>query len=388
VLPLRQSKLTRLLLGLVSGLWLILGLGGCRPVTEPAPPLPLPPLSPQTKTQTPVEPAVRVVYPNVPGSFVATAKKVKPSVVNIFTTQVVRESPLHSWRGLNSLFGRRHQERIQRSLGTGFVIDAQGFVLTNYHVVRGAQEILVQLADGREVSAMPVGAEPGIDVAMLHVEDNQLSPATMGDSDNLEVGEWVLAVGNPFGLSHTVTAGIVSAKGRNSSDLGMSQSGYQNFIQTDASINPGNSGGPLVNVAGEVVGMNTAISAAGQGLGFAVPINMIKVIIDQLKRTGRVVPAWLGVGIREIGPELARRLASPEGVLVTDVYEEGPAENGLLPGDVILEFNGTSVKKAAELSWMTSTAGIGNEVVLKVFRNGSSVDLRLRVAAKPESFDR
>jgi serine protease Do len=356
---------------------LLTALAACRPVSEPPPPSPHPPAA--------AEPAapVRVVYPNVPGSFVAIAKKVKPSVVNIFTAQIIRQSPFADWFGLDRFF-HPHRDRIQRSLGTGFIIDATGFILTNYHVVQGAHEILVQLEDGREAPAVPVGADPGIDVALLHVEDTGLSPAELGDSDALEVGEWVLAIGNPFGLSHTVTAGIVSAKGRDYRDLGMSQRGYQNFIQTDASINPGNSGGPLVNVAGQVVGMNTAVSAAGQGLGFAVPINMIKTILSQLKRTGRVVPAWLGIGIQEVEEAHKQRFGLPEGVLVTEVYRGGPAAGTLSPGDVITAFNGQKVKDVSELSWLTSTAGIGNQVSLKVFRNGKYQELTVRVGEKPD----
>jgi serine protease Do len=370
---------------LIVGMALLTGIGACRPVTEPAPenaPLPTPKISEATDS-TPV----RVVYPNVPGSFVATAKKVKPSVVNIFTAQIVQESPFHNWFGLDSLF-RPHRERIQRSLGTGFIVDAAGYILTNYHVVRGAHEILVQLEDERETPAMPVGAEPGIDVALLHVDGTGLTPMELGDSDALEVGEWVLAVGNPFGLTHTVTAGIVSAKGRDYQDLGMNQRGYQNFIQTDASINPGNSGGPLVNVAGQVVGMNTAVSASGQGLGFAVPINMIKTILTQLKRTGRVIPAWLGIGIHDVTAVHQQRLGVPKGVLVTEVYQGGPADGTLEPGDVIVAFNGTEVKDTAELSWMTTTAGVGNMVQLKVFRQGQVIDIRVRVAEKPDILGR
>ncbi len=348
-------------------------MSGCRPVSEP------PPDTPPASTLPVQEPAVRVVYPNVPGSFVATAKKVKPSVVSIFTAHIIQGSPFF---GLDQLFVP-HRDRIQRSLGTGFIIDAKGFVLTNYHVVRGAHEILVQLEDGGAVPAMPVGAEPGIDVALLHVEDTGLSPAALGDSDALEVGEWVLAIGNPFGLSHTVTAGIVSAKGRDYRDLGMHQRGYQNFIQTDASINPGNSGGPLVNVAGQVVGMNTAVSAEGQGLGFAVPINMIKTIINQLKQTGRVVPAWLGVGVGGLTDLAKQRLGVSEGVIVTDVYRGGPAENVLVPGDVIVALNGQKIKEEGEFSWLTSTAGVGNEVTLKIYRGGSLREIKLRVAEKP-----
>ena len=352
----------------------------CRPVSEPAPEnAPLPPLSTPSNTTD----SVRVVYPNVPGSFVATVKKVKPSVVNIFTAQIVAESPFNNWFSFDRLF-RPHRERIQRSLGTGFIVDAAGYILTNYHVVRGAHEILVQLVDGKETPAVPVGAEPGIDVALLHVDGTGLSPMSLGDSDKLEVGEWVIAVGNPFGLAHTVTAGIVSAKGRDYRDLGMNQRGYQNFIQTDASINPGNSGGPLVNIAGQVVGMNTAVSASGQGLGFAVPINMIKTILNQLKQTGRVIPAWLGIGIHDVTPAHRQRLGVPPGVLVTEVYQGGPADGTLVPGDVIVSFNNNKVEDTAAFSWMTTTAGVGNEVTLKVHRRGELLDIKVRVSEKPD----
>ena len=351
---------------------------GCRSASEEPKPI-RPPLPVEIDDRP-----ARIVYPNVPGSFVATVKKVKPAVVNIFTAQIVHQGPLFGWPGLEKLFGLPNRDRIQRSLGSGFIVDAQGYLLTNFHVVRNAHEILVQLEDGREVPAMPIGAEPGIDVALLHVDETGLNPAALSDSDQLAVGEWVLAVGNPFGLSHTVTAGIVSAKGRSYKDLGISQGGYQNFIQTDASINPGNSGGPLVNIAGEVVGMNTAVSSAGQGLGFAVPINMIKAILPQLKRSGRVVPSWLGIGIQELTPQLQGSLNAPPGVLVTEVYGGGPADvAGIVPGDVIVEFNGSAVKEASGLAWMTSTAGVGTEVMLKLFRKGNVLDLSVRVEQRP-----
>ncbi len=356
----------------------------CRPVSDTADNHGSQPIV-ASLPSAPDEPPVRVVYPNVPGSFVAVAKKIKPTVVNIFTAQVVTESPFRNWFGADSPF-LPHRERIQRSLGTGFIIDAAGYVLTNYHVVRGAHQILIQLEDGSETPAVPVGADPGIDVALLHVEGVGLSPAELGDSDQVEVGEWVIAVGNPFGLSHTVTAGIVSAKGRDFRDLGMNQRGYQNFIQTDASINPGNSGGPLVNVAGQVIGMNTAVSASGQGLGFAVPINMIKVILDQLKRNGRVVPAWLGIGISDMTEALRQKLGVPGGILVTKVYEKGPAENILQAGDVILALNGTHVGDSTAFSWVVGTAGVGNEVQLKFYRGGKTFDVQVRAVEKPEIF--
>ncbi len=353
---------------------------GCRPLQKvqddppPAPP----------STPAPAEPP-RVIYPNVPGSFVATVKKVKPSVVNIFTAQVVQERVRRGFSLFEDLFGGTHRERIQRSLGSGFIIDAQGYVLTNYHVVRGAQQILVQLEDRRQVPATPVGIEPGSDVALLHIDADRLTPVTMGDSDALEVGEWVVAIGNPFGLAHTVTAGIVSAKGRNWSDLGDSGNhGYQNFIQTDASINPGNSGGPLVNTAGQVVGMNTAITAEGQGIGFAVPSSMLQMIVPQLKRSGRVVPAWLGVGIRELDRNVTAATGASSGVLITEIYREGPAhEAGLRPGDVIVSFNGQPVTDPSMLAWMTATAGIGNAVTLDIIRNRKPARLTVQVEARP-----
>jgi serine protease Do len=360
---------------------IVAALLGCRPVSEPSPSTdPLPEMS---KAIIDEKPPVKVVYPNVPGSFVAVAKKVKPTVVNIFTAQIVAESPFRNWFGADRLF-IPHRERIQRSLGTGFIIDAAGYVLTNFHVVRGAHEILIQSEGGTETPAVPVGVDPGIDVALLHVEGVGLSPAQLGDSDQVEVGEWVLAVGNPFGLSHTVTAGIVSAKGRDYRDLGMHQRGYQNFIQTDASINPGNSGGPLVNVAGQVIGMNTAVSASGQGLGFAVPINMIKAVLNQLKRNGRVVPAWLGIGIRDVADIHRSRLGVPDGILVTEVYVGGPAQDILRVGDVITSLNAMSVKDSAEFSWLIGTAGVGNEVDLKVYRDGKTFDVSVRVTEKPD----
>ena len=349
----------------------------CRSVSEtPAPP-------PDHAVQAPADAAVKVVYPNVPGSFVAAVKRLKPSVVNIFTAQVVRDRSPFGFPGFEDLFGL-HRDRIQRSLGSGFVIDAQGYILTNFHVVQGAREILAQTEDGREIAAQPVGADSSIDVALLHVEASDLTPVAFGDSNALEVGEWVLAIGNPFGLSQTVTAGIVSAKGRDSREIGMGQQGYQNFIQTDASINPGNSGGPLANVAGEVIGINTAIAAAGQGIGFAVPINMVTPILPQLKTNGRVVPAWIGVGIRELDPDTAKAAGVDAGVLVTEVFDGGPAERANLKvGDVIVSFNGAEVHGVSELAWLTNSAGVGNQVALGVLRGGHQITVNATVEPKP-----
>ncbi|MBN2525513.1 MAG: trypsin-like peptidase domain-containing protein [Deltaproteobacteria bacterium] len=365
---------------------LLLSLVACRPIaTSDDPTAPRP--SPLSGTSGQNE-NVKVVYPNVPGSFVATTKKVKPSVVNIFTAAVVSDQPRSGFSLFEDLFGRPHRERIQRSLGSGFIIDAQGYIFTNYHVIRGAQQIVVQLADKRQIPAIPVGIEPGIDAALLHIDADKLAPIEMGDSDLLEVGEWVMAIGNPFGLSHTVTAGIVSAKGRNWHDIGNQSNaddgGYQNFIQTDASINPGNSGGPLVNVSGEVVGMNTAISAEGQGIGFAVPINMLKTILPQLKRSGRVLPAWLGVGIRDLDERISQLTNAPNGVVITELYKDGPAsKSGLQVGDVIVKFNGQEITDSSMLAWLTATAGIGNTVLLEIKRDRNTQKIEVEVQAKP-----
>ncbi len=368
-----------------SALVAALLLAACRPVEES--PRPARSSAPAASASSRPAQRVKVVHPNVPGSFVGVAKKVKPAVVNVFTAQLVRESPLRGLPGFGDLFGLPHRDRIQRSLGSGVIIDGQGYVLTNYHVVRGAQEILVQLEGGREIPAMPVGAEPGIDIALLHLNERDLTPAELGNSGALQVGEWVMAIGNPFGLSHTVTAGIVSALGRDYRDMGMRQRGYQNFIQTDASINPGNSGGPLVNVEGEVVGINTAIAAAGQGIGFAVPIGMIQHILPQLKRSGRVVPAWIGIGIRELSQALRDKLDVEFGVMVTRVYQGGPAaaDDGLRPGDVILRFDRAPIHNVEELAWMTNTAGVGNSVALDVLRDGERVAVQIEVERKPIS---
>jgi len=356
---------------------LIFYLSGCRPLSDEH----------STKSSAPAGPerAVKVIYPNVPGSFVATVRKLKPSVVSIFTRQVV-EGSSRGFNAFEELFGVPNRNRIQRSLGSGFIIDTQGFIFTNFHVVQGAQEILVQLEDRREFSASKKGADAALDVALLQIDAPRLNPVVFGDSDALEVGEWVVAIGNPFGLSHTVTAGIVSAKGRGREDVGMRGQGYQNFIQTDASINPGNSGGPLSNVAGEVIGMNTAISAEGQGIGFAVPINMLRTILPQLKASGHIVPAWIGVGIRELNDDLGGLTGTSAGIVVTELYEDGPAQRaGLQPGDVITTFNGKPVLDVGALAWMTNTAGIGNIVTLEVVRDRKTISYKVRVEARPFS---
>jgi serine protease Do len=269
----------------------------------------------------------------------------------------------------------------QQSLGTGLIIDKEGYILTNNHVVEMADEIKVKLADEKEFLAKIIGRDAKTDLALIKIDsDKPLSPLPLGNSDSLEVGEWVVAIGNPFGLGNTVTAGIVSAKYRQ-----IGQSSYDNYIQTDASINPGNSGGPLLNTAGEVVGINTAIfsqSGGNIGIGFAIPINMAKDLLPQLK-TGKVVRGWLGVMIQKITPELKQKLdlKDEKGALVADVTPGGPAEKaGIQRGDVIVTFNGKEIKEMSELPYVVASTPVGKSVAVEVLRKGQKKSFEIKIA--------
>ncbi|MBA7542890.1 Periplasmic serine endoprotease DegP [subsurface metagenome] len=325
-----------------------------------------------------------------PGSFSHLAKKASPSVVNISTVKVIkggRQVPLPF--GPNDPF-REFFERYfgdqaprdfkQRSLGTGFIIDKEGFILTNNHVVEQTDEIKVTLNDKREFDAKIIGRDPKTDLALIRIEsDHPLTPLPLGDSDKLEVGDWVMAIGNPFGLGHTVTAGIVSAKYRK-----IGAGAYDNFIQTDASINPGNSGGPLLNTTGEVVGVNSAIlsqSGGSVGIGFAIPINMAKDLLPQLKK-GKVVRGWLGVMIQEITPELKDKLNLKEekGALVGDVVAEGPADKaGIKRGDVIVSFDGKEISEANDLPFIVASTPVGKTVTVEVSREGKKEHFQVQI---------
>lgn len=323
--------------------------------------------------------------------FVSLAKKLSPVVVNISTTQVSEaqgpfgpfgeEDPFNEfWRKFfGGPFPRGPQR--QRSLGSGFIIDPDGSILTNNHVVENAQKIVVKLADDREFEARVVGRDAKTDLAVIRIDaKNSLPTATLGDSDRLEVGEWVLAIGNPFGLDHSVTSGIVSAKGR---VIGAGP--YDNFIQTDASINPGNSGGPLINLRGEVVGINTAIfsrSGGNIGIGFAIPINLVKELLPQLRGKGKVVRGFLGVHIQRVSPEIAESLGldKARGALVASVTEGGPAEKaGVKVGDVIVEFDGTKIRESNELPLIVARTPVGKKVRMKVLRDKKEVILSAAV---------
>jgi serine protease Do len=329
---------------------------------------------------------------NLP-NFAELAKRVGPSVVNVSTTQVRRmaqgaPSPFGPGDPRNDLLERFFGGRIPRApqprqngVGSGFIIDSDGTVLTNYHVVGEAEKISVTLSDGKRYDAKVIGKDQKTDIAVVKIDAGRDLPAvTLGDSDRLEVGEWVVAIGNPFGLDHTVTSGIVSAKGR---QIGAGP--YDNFIQTDASINPGNSGGPLINLRGEVVGINTAIfsqSGGNIGIGFAIPTNSVKDLLPQLKDKGRVVRGYLGTTVQKITPEIANSLGVKEsgGALVADVVKGSPAEKaGIKTGDVIIEFDRKEIKDSSDLPPVVARVKPGTTVQLKVLREGKQVSLPLTV---------
>ncbi len=315
-----------------------------------------------------------------PMSFAPIAKHADPSVVTINT--VVEEVEPDG-------FGRARR-RVAKGLGTGFVVDKDGVILTNNHVIDEAKSILVKTSDDREFTGSLVGRDPRTDVAVIRIDMKDakggppLVPLALGDSDALDVGDWVVAIGNPFGLSHTVSAGIVSAKGRGKEEVELDPSGYYSFLQTDASINPGNSGGPLLNLKGEVVGINTAIRGGGaQGIGFAIPVNMVKQLLPMLLRDGHITRSALGVSVRdlrELSPEDKAQLKRPDdkGTLVMAVSRGGPAEKvGLAALDVILSFDGEPVDRATKLQWLASMAGVGKTVTLRVSRDGKPFDIKV-----------
>ncbi len=326
---------------------------------------------------------------SAPESFAPLVKKEMPAVVNISTRQVVKvqqPSPFGDPQMdefFYRFFGNRPQrEQVRQSLGSGFVIRPDGYILTNNHVVDMARDIKVALSDGRVMDAKLVGRSREIDIALIKVDAKDLPSVTLGDSDALEVGDWVLAIGNPFGLSHTVTAGIVSAKGR---VIGVGP--YDDLIQTDAAINPGNSGGPLFNTKGEVVGINTVIIATGQNLGFAIPISMVKDVLPSIKEKGRPDMGWLGVSAQAVTPDLAAALGLPEplGALVNGVNKGGPAEKaGLQRGDVIIELDGKKILEPSELPRMVAFGHIGRTVTLKVIRQGRLVEIKSVIELMPE----
>jgi serine protease Do len=279
----------------------------------------------------------------------------------------------------NNFFGRMPKEQKRKSLGSGFIVSPDGYILTNNHVVEKADEVTVTLLDKEEFKAKVVGTDPKTDIALIKIDaKKKLTYVELGDSDKLDVGEWVVAIGNPFGLGHTVTAGIVSAKGRI-----IGSGPYDDFIQTDASINPGNSGGPLFNLKGEVVGINTAIVQGGQGIGFATPIRLAKAVLGQLKEKGKVTRGWLGVYIQRLTPEAAENLgiSGRQGALVSDVTTGGPAEKaGIRSGDVIVAFNGKEIRDEHDLPQAVASMTPGKTVDVRLLREGKEMTIPVTIA--------
>ena len=329
-------------------------------------------------------------------AFTQVSEQVRPAVVNIGTVTLAKgrrpltpspfsDDPLFK-DFFDQFFGGGQGPRgefKQPSLGSGVIIDKQGLVLTNFHVVKGADEITVRLSSKKEYRGRVVGNDPKTDLAVVRFQpDSELTVARLGNSDTLKVGEWAIAIGNPFGLDQTVTVGVISATGR--ADVGIAT--YENFIQTDASINPGNSGGPLLNLKGEVVGINTAIVAAGQGIGFAIPINMVKRVANQLVAKGKVVRGWLGVAVQPLTPELAQSLGAKgtAGAVVASTYPKSPAADaGLQQGDLIVAFDKVPVEDYHHLQRLVAESEVGKSVTLGVLRKKQPLDVTAKIAELP-----
>ncbi len=325
--------------------------------------------------------------------FSKLAKILSPTVANIQVEVEIRRnmSPYYRndpmYRFFDHFFDAPQGTFKNRGVGSGVIITKNGYILTNNHVVENATTIKVTLLDDDNVyDAKVIGRDPQTDLALIKINAKKDLPfAYLGDSDKLEIGEWVMAIGNPFGLQHTVTSGIVSAKERKEVNPG-NRAGYHNFIQTDASINPGNSGGPLFNLKGEIIGINTAINAAGQGIGFAIPINMAKKVIRHILKYGEVKRAWLGVTIQAVSKELAEsfNMKRPMGALVTYIVPNSPAEKaGVKVGDVILKFKNKKIRKSNDLPWLASMSEINKEVSIQVLRNGKKFNLKAVMKAMP-----
>ena len=309
--------------------------------------------------------------------FTALVSRVLPSVVSIEAIPADSVDPRVQM--LRFLFGGDHPNL--RPSGSGVIVSQNGHVVTNLHVVNNARAVQVQLADGRTLSAKFVGADGPSDIALLKIEAEGLQALPFGDSDKVNVGQMVFAVGNPLGLQETVTQGIVSAKGRRA----LSEAANE-FFQTDAAINPGNSGGPLVNLEGEIIGINNSISPQGQGIGFAIPSNTVRRVFENIRDHGRFIRPWFGAYMRSLTPRLAQQLGLPDasGVLILLVYEGSPAEKGgLKPGDVIIEFNGKTVRDLIDLRNRVAETDVGQEIDMRVRREGKELSLRTVVAAEP-----
>ena len=376
--------LVTLVVGAGLGTW---GAGAVDQV-KPSATSPQPPTSLPTGTQPRIVPAA---LPVPSGSFAQVADTVSPAVVNINTvTRVSGRTPVEEFFGdefFRRFFGDApERQQVQRSLGSGVIVDPSGTVLTNAHVVERATEIEVSTADGKKHKAKLAGVDRKTDLAVLKLQGSGPYPAaTLGDSDSVKVGDWVLAIGSPFGLQKTVTAGIISAKGRS-----IGQGPFDDFLQTDAAINPGNSGGPLVNMSGEVIGINSAIlsrTGGNVGIGFSIPVNMAKRIYTELAAKGKVTRGWLGVSIQPLTPELAKSfgLREPSGVLISDVMQGSPAASaGIASGDIIIEFDRKKVESPQELQKVVAATSPGRAVPLKVWRDKGEKSLEIKIGETPD----
>jgi serine protease Do len=332
-------------------------------------------------------------------AFVEVVKKAQPSVVNVTTEKTITVKP---WEKYGEDFfkgspfedffkgfgfsprekGKEYRHK-QRSGGSGVIVDKEGYILTNNHVVEGADKVKIRLNDGREFTAIVKGQDSRTDLAVLHIKAKDLPVATLGDSDKLEVGEWAIAIGSPFGLEHTVTVGVISAKGR----TGLGTGTYEDFIQTDASINPGNSGGPLINIDGEVVGINAMIIQPGTGIGFAIPINMAKQILNDLIKQGKVVRPWLGISVQDLTPEMAEQfqVKEKEGVIVAQIHQGTGAEKaGLASGDIMKSVDDKAIKNTNELIKEIQKKKVGQKVKLNVVRDGKPMTIEVTLTAMPD----
>lgn len=359
------------------------GFGACRKGDDPASEKkPDPPALPPSATPVPTPtlglggppPVVPVPVPGGPNggpaSFAPLARRAEPAVVTI----VIK---------VKTKSGRAKK----RGLGSGFIIDKQGTILTNNHVVAGGSAIDVELFNGKTLEGKIVGTDPMTDVGIVKIEPQpDIEPVPLGDSDTIAVGDWTVAIGNPLGLTHTVTAGILSAKGRTTKDVPLKQLGggemYFEFLQTDAAINPGNSGGPLLNLKGEVIGINTAINAQGQGLAFAIPINMVKQMLPSLVKEGKLVRSYLGVGIEDAPVD---EKTGTRGAIVAKVWKGTPAEKaGLKVNDHVLSVDGIAVRDSSHMRWLVSIAGVGHTVTLRTLRDEKAFDLPVKLEKLPE----
>ena len=326
-----------------------------------------------------------------PVSYADAVARAAPAVVNVHTAKIITRQihPLLNDPIFKRFFGERFKnsrKEVETSLGSGVLISEQGYILTNNHVIAGAIEIQVLLADGRTAHASIVGTDVDTDLAVLRIEDDSLPTVVIGDSNGLRVGDISLAIGNPFGVGQTVTMGIISATGRD--HLGITT--YEDFIQTDAAINPGNSGGALINARGELIGINSAIysrSGGSQGIGFAIPINLAKGVMKQIIEQGHVVRGWLGIEAQDLTPQLAEsfKLPTTEGVLIAGVLRDGPANNaGLLPGDIVTSINNTRVTDANEAMKLISMQTPGTQITMSVIRDGKLHTIKPQISRRPE----